>query len=287
MRKEKNKDKINFFKKIYYSIFKIKKYDELAKDGLWKGIKYIMDLLIILSVVYAIIIVIQTKKSVNNLKNYLKDNLPEMVYEDNMLTTASEERKILDNELVKINFGGQIVIDTVTEYNELIDEYKKTGEPSIILTKDKFTTISENGAINEAQYNKIIEKYLNKEVKRIDKEELLYFFDNYSYQYYFFSYMLAYVIAHSIVTFVYCLIIATLAFSFCKIKKITIKYLEVYTMAIYASTMSIIAYFAVNFMPYIVAIITRISFAIIPVVLLGMAIYVNKWITPDMVGKKK
>ena len=38
---EENITKINFFKKVWYSITKINKYEEMREEGVGKSIKYI------------------------------------------------------------------------------------------------------------------------------------------------------------------------------------------------------------------------------------------------------
>ena len=203
---KKEKIGISFLKKFYYSMFKISKYGELTKEGLGKSIKYIIDLLFILATIYSIVMVWQTKKSLNNLKEYLEKNMPNIYYENNELTAETDQRVVLDDKLITINFKGQIVIDTVNEYDEVIKEYQEKMEPTIILTKDYYTTVNENGTTSQYTYDEILSKYFNNNIESLDKEELLYLFDNFSYFYYFFSYLLSYAIAHSLLVIGYCLL---------------------------------------------------------------------------------
>lgn len=284
--KEKSNN-LNFFKKLYYSMFKINKYGELTKEGIKSSFTYVMDILIILSIIYASIMIMHTKKSVNSLKEYLTQNLPDMVCENNSLKTNTDDRIILNDNLVVSNFGGQIVIDTKTEYEELIEEYKKKKEPTILLTTNYFTTINQDGEVSKDEYNNILQKYLGNEVEKIDKEELLYLFDNFSFMYYFLAYMLSYAIAHSIMLFIYGIIISLIMLVFCKIKKASIVFKEIYCMALYSSTLTIFAYFIMSFMSSnLLRIIIQTIFTILPIIFLSAAVYINKWITPEMTGKK-
>ena len=91
--KEKN-NKINFFKKIYFSVCKIKKYGELSKQGFIKSTYYVMDLILILSVIYASILTFQMKRNANGLQEYLEQNFPNLKYEDGILICEETERKI-------------------------------------------------------------------------------------------------------------------------------------------------------------------------------------------------
>ena len=279
---KKQKSSLNFFKKFYYSLFKMDKYGELSSEGVKKSIKYIIDILIALSIIYAAIIVTQTQKSLNKLRSYISDNLPsDLVVKDNSLLTEHEERVVLDNELVLINFGGQIVLDVKTEYEDMLNEYKQTEIPTILLTTNYYTTIDEKGNVTKMEYNDIIKKFLGENVKKIDKEELLYLFDNYSSGYYFTAYMISYAIANSILIFVYTLILSIGIFIFCKIKKVKIKFLEIYSMGLYSLTVTTMGFFVTNFLAHPLANIVQGALLIVSFVILVRAIYINKWITPQ------
>ena len=283
---KKEKIGISFLKKFYYSMFKISKYGELTKEGLGKSIKYIIDLLFILATIYSIVMVWQTKKSLNNLKEYLEKNMPNIYYENNELTAETDQRVVLDDKLITINFKGQIVIDTVNEYDEVIKEYQEKMEPTIILTKDYYTTVNENGTTSQYTYDEILSKYFNNNIESLDKEELLYLFDNFSYFYYFFSYLLSYAIAHSLLVIGYCLLLTIIYFVVYKIKKADIKFFETYSFGLYAMTMTILIYFAISFMTFNSDYIVRLASLLIPIWYMGRAIFINKWITPDMVRKR-
>ena len=47
--------KINFFKKIWYSIAKPSKYEDLRKQGVGKAVKYFFSIVCILALIVAII----------------------------------------------------------------------------------------------------------------------------------------------------------------------------------------------------------------------------------------
>lgn len=287
MKKERNKNKLNFFKRLYYSIFKIDKYEELSTDGLIKSIKYILYWLLILAIIYSSIIIIQTRKNMNNLKNYLDENLPELVYENDELTIENTERVVLDNKYIKANFGGQIIIDTTTDYDTLINEYKEKAEPSIILSKDYFTTINGIGMVEKKQYNEVIKEYLNNDIKKLDKEELLYLFDNFLYSQYLLAYIISYVIAHFIMVFLYCLFLTIICFIVCKIKKVKIKYVQIFAMGMYSMTISVFGYFISSIIPsFNISIIIRIASIIIATIYFIRAVYINKWMKLETISNK-
>ncbi len=278
---ETKNNNINFFKKIYFSICKTKKYGELSKIKFRKCAYYVMDLMLICSIIYSSIITFQISKNANGLQEYLEQNFPELVYEEGTLISEKQERIILNHELVKANFGGQIVIDTDSEYEELINEYSNTGEASILLTANKYVTINSQGAIAEYDYNEIISEDTEGEQTTIGKEYFINIFSNISYSYYFFLYLLGACIGMAIIVFAYNLFISGIGFIICKIKKLKVKFSEIYKMGLYAHTLSILVYFIMNFVPTNVAQYMQVIVLSAPIAYLSYAIYINKWKMPE------
>lgn len=275
---ETKSNKINFFKKIYFSICKIKKYGELSKEGVKKSIYYIMDLILICSIIYASILTLQIKKNTNGLQEYLEQNFPNLTYQDNTLTSEADGRVVLDDRLVKANFGGQMIIDTASDYETLINEYKTKGEPTILLTANKYVTINSQGDIVEYEYSEIINVNESEEQTIIGKDYFVNLFSNISYSYYFFGYFAGACIGISIIIFAYDLIIAGITFIWCKIKKVNVKFGEIYSMGLYAHTISVFGFFILNFLPVSAMAYVQILSLLIPIGYLGYAVYINKWV---------
>lgn len=273
-------NRINFFKKIYFSVCKIKKYGELSKEGLKKSVYYIMDLILICSLIYSSILTLQMKKNAKGLQEYLQQNFPNLTYKDNTLTNETQTRVILDDKLVKVNFGGQLIIDTATNYDELIEEYKNSKEPSILLTANKYVTINSQGTVSEYDYNQII-KQNAEEQTTIGKEYFVNMLSSISYSYYFFGYFIGSWIGTSIIIFMYNLIIAGTVFVFCKIKQVNVKFSEIYSMGLYAHTISILGYFIINFVPIEAVAYVQVLSLLVPIVYLAYAVYTNKWVMPE------
>lgn len=272
---ETKSNKINFFKKVYFSICKIKKYGELSKEGVKKSIYYIMDLILICSIIYASILTLQIKKNTNGLQEYLEQNFPNLTYQDNTLTSEADGRVVLDDKLVKANFGGQMIIDTASDYETLINEYKTKGEPTILLTANKYVTINSQGDIVEYEYSEIINVNESEEQTIIGKDYFVNLFSNISYSYYFFGYFAGACIGISIIIFAYNLIIAGITFIWCKIKKVNVKFGEIYSMGLYAHTISVFGFFILNFLPVSAMAYVQILSLLIPIGYLGYAVYVN------------
>ncbi len=271
MKKKEKSNKINFFKKIYISLFKISKYNEMQQEGIKSALKYITEILLILGVIYSGILTYKVTANANKLKSYLSENLPELKYENKTLNVEADKRIVLDDNSVKVNFGGQIVIDTITNYDEIVEEYKNKKEATILLTTEKFTTINSEGTVQENTYDDIIKKYLGQEPNNLDKDTLLYLFDNISYSYYFLAYAIAYLMAHLILVAIFSLIVSSITYFIYKIKKMYIKFSAIYIMSIYSLTIATIGYFIANFVPTKIKIFIQIALVIASTIYLGLA----------------
>lgn len=269
---------INFFKKIYISICKIKEYGKLSKEGMKKGIYYTMDLMVICSLIYALILTIKLKANVDGLQEYLEEKFPELTYEDNTLLSEKSERVVLDDNLVKINFGGNLVIDTTEDYETIINEYRDCGEATILLTSNKYVTINSQGDVYEYDYNVVLN---TDEKTTIGKDYFVNLLSSISYTYYFFGYFVGGIIAASLVLYVYNIIITLIIFIFCKVKKIKAKFGEIYSMGLYAHTISIFIFFVINALPTVIVPYAQVLEFLLPAVYLGYAVYLNKWKLPE------
>lgn len=269
-------NKINFFKRIYFSTCKIKEYGKLSKEGVKKSIYYIMDLIVICALIYSSILTFQMKKNANGLQEYLERNFPNLIYEDNILISENKERVVLDNKLVKANFGGQLIIDTTTNYETLISEYENKEESTILLTSNKYVTINSKGTITEYDYKDIINTE-NGEQATIDKEYFVSLFSDISYTYYFCGYFVGSAIGTSIIVYLYNLLITGFAFVFSKIKKLNVKFGEIYSMGLYAHTIPVFGYFIINFLSATIGVYVQLLTFLIPIGYLVYAIYLNKW----------
>lgn len=285
MKKKDKKKKINFFNKMYIALFKIKKYTELEKEGVKSAFKYVIGVLLILGIIYSGILTYQMKLNGDNLKAYLSENLPELKYEEKTLKVDAEEKIILDDNLVKTNFGGQIVIDTITNYDELVEEYKNKKEATILLTLEKFTTINSEGTVRENSYDEVIEAYLGQEPNNLDKDTLLYLFDNISYSYYFIAYVIAYIMAHLIIVIAFGFIISFIMYFICKIRKLDMKFLKICKLAMYSLTIAMMIFFVANFVTTTIKIYMEVVAIFISAVYLWIAIKNNKDLIID--GKVK
>ena len=162
--KEENKEesnilKVNFFKKVWYSITKIEKYPEMAAEGLGKAISYSMKIIAILAVVLCLGIVYETYNLMQDGINYLQNEFPEFSYKENKLDINSEGEMVISPE---DSIVGKAIIDTKTEdeqkINKYINDINEEGQGVVVL-KDKIIVKSQGvtGNINY-EYKEIFDQ---------------------------------------------------------------------------------------------------------------------------------
>ena len=109
-----NQVKISFLKKIWWSIANVNKYDELVNLGIKQAIKYFMAIIAILALLLSIVGIYIQSISMNELIQYLNDNVPEFKLEkkenDYILDLEKDEAVILDAEIFKDAFKNIVVL---------------------------------------------------------------------------------------------------------------------------------------------------------------------------------
>ena len=60
-----------------------------------------------------------------------------------------------------------------------------------------------------------------------------------------------------------------------------VKFGEIYSMGLYAHTISILGYFIINFVPASIGVYVQLLALLIPIGYLAYAVYTNKWVMPE------
>lgn len=132
---ENNKElKKGFFKKVWYSIFKLEKYGEMSAEGVGRAIKYLIKLSLILAIIISLGTIYQVNLMKNKAENFIENQVGEFSYKDGVLKLENEEPVIAPS-----SYLGKVIIDTNIETNEEIDNYlnSMTGNKGILILKDK------------------------------------------------------------------------------------------------------------------------------------------------------
>lgn len=246
MAENNEEKKLGFFKKVLYSISKFEKYPEMAAEGVPRAFKYLAQLMLIFSIIVAGGFVFKLQDTAKKGIDYVQNELPDITYSDGKLDVKSNEAITIDNtgEL----FIDKIIIDTKVEIEEQINSYIEsipTDTTGVVVLKDK-VIVKPSGANGETTYtySEILNNLTNQEIKSLTKQDVVNYITGssmISVYAMFFVLMLIYVfIIYSISVLIDTLLIAILGNITIIFTKLKLKFSAVYSMAIYALTLSIL-----------------------------------------------
>ena len=162
--------KNGFFRKLKNSIFSFDSYQEFATESWKSGILYGLKLVLIVSIILGIAIsIVQVTKTVPELFNYIRNDLPDFNYSEGKLEVKNENKVLVDND-------SQIIIaDTGDSSEEKTNEYKEKinlYSIGVLVTKDKIYAKSpvNNGEIEEMNISDLLQGY---GIDSFNKEELV------------------------------------------------------------------------------------------------------------------
>ena len=242
---EPKEKKLGFFKKLGYSITKFEKYPEMAAEGVARAFKYLIQLMLIFSVIVGCAFVYQFYSLINKGADYVQNELPNITYSNGILNVESNQAIIIDDINYVLN---KIIIDTNTESQTQIDEYVNSipqDNAGAVILKDKIiikNTATANSTIYS--YTDLLSSITNQNFDNLTKQDIL----NYvkgsgmiSLYAMFFALMFVYVfviyLVSVLVDTVVLGILGNITILFTKLK---LKFSAVYSMAIYALTLSVI-----------------------------------------------
>lgn len=228
--------KKGFYKKVWYSINKIEKYSELSAEGFGKAIKYLVILVVMLSLVSSIGTVYRTSIEVKNIAKYINEKSPELTYSNEVLTVESQEPIIDENE----NFG-KVIIDTNTDDEQKINEYLNSvkDENAIIILKNKLI-LKEIGLQGTTNYN-YKELFGEMGITEFNKQNLVDYLNGSAMMSLYINLALALFIYAFIIYFINTLfnilVISVFGYLTTVILKLKIRYVAIFNMAVYAITL--------------------------------------------------
>lgn len=272
-----NENKINFFKKIWYSIAKPSKYFEMNKQDLTKTIRYFFAIVCILALSLSIIVSLIQSNIVNEAINCLDEKLPEIKFKENILSLENEDAIILDDKKIMDYFTNPIVINTLLSKDEAIEQYKDIAlqnnkviiflKEEFVLISDKYNPENEKEGIEAHKYSDVSSNFIKDTKNEYGKKDIL----NYLRQrtpitYYIAQFFVIYFITISFLFFIYIILIATSVWLVTKGFKLKWTYKESLSNTIYASTLSMFAYV----MYMIISYFTKFKFAFMDVVCMAI-----------------
>ena len=289
-------NKLSFFKKVWYSITNFEKYSQMAEEGILKAIKYLVKIIILLVLVIATISLYDINIRLNKFISNIEENLPDFNYSEGKIQLASDvENKtyIIDDK--DFSFG-KVIIDLNTEDENLVVEYEnkikednETSNMGYIILKDKVKQVAKLPSGIEGEktvsmtYDQIMEGLFGNADIKLTKSILVQFLDGNGriniITVTFFSYFIAYFIMHMFSILIYILMLTGIGYISAKITKIKLKLSRIFSMSIYAFTLSIILqmiYLVVNYFGQITIKYFNIAYIAIAYIYLVAVIFLMK-----------
>lgn len=284
----KKEVKISFFKKVWYSITKFEQYPTMAIEGLKRTIKYLVILTAIVTVFITLGTVIQMKILVEDLANYIQENIPEFSYVDGKLSIQTEENLIIENiETVGID---KIVLNTMAESQEQKDQIENENSVigiNLFLFKDEIVleAKAEEGE-NVRQtftYSDFLAGYTGGELNEFNKTEFINYLTSDKMYNFYLSYgtaaFISLLIANIMVALLDVLEIAILGSITATIARIRIKFSAIYSMATYSLTLPMIlniVYIVINYFTDFTITYFQVAYIAIAYIYLAAAIFILK-----------
>lgn len=242
-------EKINFFKKVWYSISKFEKYPIMAAQGLGSAIKYLIIIVAIVSVFLTIKSIKEMYLSVEKLASYIESDIPEFQYENGKLTMEKENPIIISE--TQYNGIDKAVIDASAKTTE--EKAKLKAENDIIGTSIYFfydeivmkTKLDGKQELEKSYtYDEFIKSYTKEEITQFNKSELIEYLTS--------TKMNTFYVRNAISLFIYIVLmnvfialldaveLAIIGWVTSMIAKIKLKTVAIYNMAIYSLTLPMI-----------------------------------------------
>ena len=287
MEAEKNKN-INFFKKVWYSITKFEKYPDMAAEGVYKAIKYITILMIVLSIFLTISSLIESKKMVTDLSQYIQDNIPDFSYQDGKVSMDIEQPILLDN--IQYNGIDYIIINPNLEDDTDKDNYKnENGKIGTTVYFFKNQIVLENKNENgekqtqEYTYQDFIQSYTQENITQFNKDELVDYLTSEKMNSFYIRYAMSIIIYLVFMNIIVGLLdsveLAVLGWITSLTARIKIRFTAIFNMAIYSLTSSILLnciYVIINYFTDFTIEYFSIAYITIAYVYLAASIFIIK-----------
>lgn len=235
------KMKKGFFKKVWYSVFKLERYGEMSAEGLFRALSYLIKLTLIVTLIITIGTISQILQLKDKGEKFLNEQIGNFTYKEGIL-------QLEDNTPIRAPSStfGEVVVDVNTESEEEINQYINSLKENrgIIILKDKVLIrgIANKGTISY-NYKSVLDD-LN--IKEANKETVLNYFNFQNlWQIYIviIGIFFIYTLINTLLPFIFdAVLLSIVGFVATLVAKIRIRYVAIFNLAIYSMTLSIILY---------------------------------------------
>lgn len=280
--------KINFFKKIWYSITQFEKYPIMATEGIKRAVKYLIMLTALVSIFILIGSLLELKNVVNELAQYVHENIPEFLYADGNLSMENEETIILDD--IKYDVVDKIVIQTSAETDEQKNQTQINNEvigSTIYFFKDEIIlevkTEDEETVKQTFTYNDLVTSYTGEHLDSFNKTDFIKYLTSEKMYKFYASYavtlFISLVLVNVLVAFLDSLEIAVLGWITTTIARIRMRFVSIYNMAVYSLTLPMvlnILYIVINYFTEFTITYFQVGYITIAYIYLAATIFILK-----------
>lgn len=288
MEKSEKVANINFFKKVWYSITKFEQYPVMAVEGFWSAMKYTAILMSILSVFVVIGSLVQTKELINDLAQYIEQNIPEFSFEDGKIEMDIQN----PIEIKDVQYDGidKIIINPIVETEEQKEQFEKENEETgitVFFFRDEISLKSkiddDNISKQKYTYNDFIASYTGENISSFNKADLVKYLTSTKMTQVYIKYGVSIFVYLLLINIIYILFdvlqIAIFGWLTAYIAKIKIKFVAIYNMATYAFTLPIILnmlYIIVNYFVSFKITYFEVAYTAIAYIYLAATIFILK-----------
>ena len=279
---------INFFKKVWYSITKFEQYPAMATEGLPRAIKYLLTLMIAVTIFVMIGSLMQMKQTIDSLSQYIEQNIPDFTVADGKVEMNIDQPIKIEN----VQYSGidKIIVNPLaetTEQKEQSENEETIVGVTIFFFKDEIilkNKIDDDHVTKQNYtYSEFVANYTGENISTFNKTQLVEYLTSNGMTRYYVKYGLSAFIYLFLINLIYALLdaleIAILGWFTTTLARIKIRFVAIYNMAVYALTLPVvlnIIYIVVNYFVSFKITYFQVAYITIAYVYLAATIFILK-----------
>ncbi len=279
---------INFFKKVWYSITKFEQYPAMATEGLPRAIKYLLTLMVAVTIFVMIGSLMQMKQTIDSLSQYIEQNIPDFTVADGKVEMNIDQPIKIEN----VQYSGidKIIVNPLaetTEQKEQSENEETIVGVTIFFFKDEIILKSkiddDNVTKQNYTYSEFVANYTGENISTFNKAQLVEYLTSQGMTRYYVRYGLSAFVYLFLINIIYALLdaleIAILGWFTTTLARIKIRFVAIYNMAVYALTLPVvlnIIYIVVNYFVSFKITYFQVAYITIAYVYLAATIFILK-----------
>ena len=278
MEENTNVLKKSFFKKVWYSIFKLEKYGEMSAEGFGRAINYLLKLSFIIAIITSCLVIFQITQKIQKAVDFLNDQVEEFSYNEGVLEINREQPIKAPSSTF-----GEVIVDTNVETEEQLNQYLDSlgNNKALLLLKDKVVI---KGLVSDETINYKYSSLLKElNINKIDKQGVInYITGNEIWTIYIQVFLV--ICMYSFINTLMPILINAFALSVFGwlatwLAKMKMRYVAVFNLSVYSLTLSIIlqvTYMIVNVLTGITMTYFQVMYIAVAAIYLIAAIFLIK-----------